>query len=69
MNLGAPGSSKGRLQDAYIGEKNRGGSLMIDARFWEQELLDCTVHPDKKRGGIVLVARSAAQVKGELKGR
>lgn len=48
MNLGAPGSSKGRLRDAYIGETNRGGSLMIDARFWEQELLNCSVHPGKK---------------------
>lgn len=48
MNLGAPGSSKGRLRDAYIGEKNRGGSLMIDARFREQELLNCSVHPEKR---------------------
>lgn len=70
MNLGAPGSSQGRLDDAYIGDKKRCGVLMIDAQFWEQELLHCTDTWEKrKKGGIVLVARSATHVKGELRGR
>lgn len=39
---------------------------MIDTHFWEQEPLNCTDAREKrKKGGIVLVARSAAQVKGE----
>lgn len=53
----------------YRGEKKE---VMIDAWFSKQELLNCIVSPqtaEKRRGGIVVVAHSAAQVQGELRGR